>query len=76
MEALGDLKAKLARVQEQYEKICEEITEKQELKGNVKIQTSTISRLYYHKKISEMEARWRQTDKETKKLKTTLKELR
>ena len=33
---------------------------------------SGISRLYYHKKISEMEGRWRETEKETKKLRNNL----
>lgn len=37
---------------------------------------SGISRLYYHKKISEMESRWRETEKETRKLRDSLKELR
>jgi shikimate kinase len=37
---------------------------------------SGISRLYYHKKISEMESRWRETDKETRKIKAVLQELR
>lgn len=34
---------------------------------------SGISRLYYHKKISEIESRWRETDKETKKMRESLK---
>lgn len=33
------------------------------MKGGVKIMKSGISRLYYHKKISEMESRWRETAK-------------
>ena len=48
------------------------MVEKEEIKQNVKIMKSSISRMYYHKKISEMEHRWRETQKETKKLKKTL----
>jgi chromosome segregation ATPase len=76
MEALSDLKAKLTKIENEYENICEEIVEKDELKGGVKIMKSGISRLYYHKKISEMEGRWRETEKETKKLRNNLQELR
>lgn len=76
MEALNDLKAKLNRIEKDYERVCEEILEKEEVKGSVKIMKSGISRLYYHKKISEMESRWRETEKETKKLRDSLKELR
>lgn len=73
MEALNDLKAKLNRIEKDYERVCEEIIEKEEVKGTVKIMKSGISRLYYHKKISEMESRWRDTEKETKKLRESLK---
>lgn len=59
MEALNDLKTKLSKIETDYSKICEEITEKEEIKGKVKIMKSSISRLYYHKKISDMESRWR-----------------
>lgn len=76
MEALNDLKAKLNRIEKDYERVCEEILEKEEVKGSVKIMKSGISRLYYHKKISEMESRWRETEKETRKLRDSLKELR
>lgn len=63
MEALSDLKAKLNKIETDYSKICEEIAEKEEIKGNVKIMKSGISRLFYHKKISEMESRWREKSK-------------
>jgi chromosome segregation ATPase len=76
IEALSDLKAKLNRIEKDYERVCEEIVDKEELKGNVKIMKSGISRLYYHKKISEMESRWRDTERETKKLRNNLQELR
>lgn len=76
MEALSDLKGKLTRIEKDYERITEEIAEKEELKGSVKIMKSGISRLYYHKKISEMEGRWRETEKETRKLRAALQELR
>lgn len=76
LEALNDLKAKLNRIEKDYERVCEEILEKEEVKGSVKIMKSGISRLYYHKKISEMESRWRETEKETRKLRDSLKELR
>jgi uncharacterized protein YukE len=76
MEALSDLKGKLTRIEKDYDRICEEIAEKEELKGSVKIMKSGISRLYYHKKISEMEGRWRETEKESRKHKAALQELR
>lgn len=63
MDALNDLKTKLNKIETNYTQICEEIEQKQELKKGVKIQKSGISRLYYHKKISEMEKRWRETEK-------------
>lgn len=59
MEVLTDLKLKLNRIETDYTKICDEIIEKDEVKKNVKIMKSGISRIYYHKKISEMEHRWR-----------------
>ena len=52
MDILADLKLKLNKIEQDYTKISEEIVEKDELKKNVKIKKSGISRLYYHKKIS------------------------
>lgn len=69
MEILKDLKLRLNKIENDYGKISEEIDEKTEIKGKVKITKSGISRLYYSKKISEMEARWRETQKESKKIK-------
>lgn len=65
---MGDLKLKLNKIEADYHNIVEEIEEKKEVKARVKINKSGLSRIYYSKKITEMEIRWRETQKETSKI--------
>lgn len=76
MEGLNDIKHKLNKIETDYSKVCEEIEDKEEVKGSVKIMKSGVNRQYYSKKIGEIETRWRDTQKEINKNKKILEELR